>query len=53
MSRRSVNIPSMTNGYLVTTIGNSAFGDCTSLTSITIPDSITTIGEEPFKNGPN
>ena len=32
----------------VTTIGNYAFSDCTSLTSIEIPSSVTTIGNEAF-----
>ena len=32
----------------VTTIGNSAFHDCTSLTSVNIPDSVTTIGDGAF-----
>ena len=34
----------------VTTIGNWAFGDCSSLTSITIPNSVTTIGNNAFSN---
>ncbi len=33
----------------VTTIGNYAFYDCTYLTSITIPSSITSIGDSAFK----
>lgn len=32
----------------VTSIGDSAFGDCISLTSITIPDSVTSIGDTAF-----
>ena len=32
----------------VTTIGNSAFYDCDSLTSITIPDNVTSIGDSAF-----
>ena len=32
----------------VTTIGNEAFNNCTSLTSVNIPDSVTSIGESAF-----
>ena len=32
----------------LTTIGNSAFSDCSSLSSITIPDVVTSIGEYAF-----
>ena len=34
--------------YSVTTIGNSAFENCNSLTSIEIPNSVTTIGHYAF-----
>ena len=34
--------------YKVTTIGNLAFKKCTNLTSITIPNSVTTIGACAF-----
>ena len=34
--------------YKVTTIGNRAFYKCTNLTSITIPNSVTTIGDWAF-----
>ena len=44
----AVVIPSSTNGYPVTGIGDSAFGGYTSLTSITIPDSVTSIGYMAF-----
>ena len=43
-------IPSTYNGLPVTRIGNSAFSDCTSLTSVTIPDSVTSIGDWAFDN---
>ncbi len=39
-----VTIPSSINGKKVTSIGDDAFFECTSLTSITIPDSVTSIG---------
>lgn len=42
-----VNIPSEINGTLVTTIGNAAFRD-SSVTSVTIPASVTEIGSNAF-----
>lgn len=42
-----VNIPSEINGTPVTTIGNAAFRD-SSVTSVTIPDSVTEIGSNAF-----
>ena len=35
--------------YPVAIIGKSAFSDCSSLTSITIPNSVTSIGESAFQ----
>ena len=43
-------IPSTIDGYTVTEIGDSAFENCTSLTSVTIPSSVTTIGSGAFKD---
>ena len=39
----AVVIPSSTNGYPVASIGDSAFGANAGLTSITIPDSVTSL----------
>ena len=36
--------------YSVTSVGNSAFEDCISLTSITIPNSVTSIGMCAFRH---
>ena len=41
-------IPSEYNEKPVTSIGNSAFEDCTGLTSVTIPYSVTSIGGSAF-----
>ena len=43
-----VTIPDTINGLPVTSIGDSAFSDCTSLTSITMPNSVTEIGDGAF-----
>ena len=44
-----VAIPSTTNGYPVTSIGDCAFDYWTSLTNIMIPNSILSIGVVPFR----
>jgi len=44
-----VVIPSVLGGYPVVAIGTSAFQDCTKLTSITIPASVTNIGAGAFR----
>jgi BspA type Leucine rich repeat region (6 copies) len=51
----TVSIPATINGLPVTSIGNAAFYDDNSfndnsLTSVTIPDSVTNIGDEAFVN---
>ncbi|HEU0008311.1 MAG TPA: leucine-rich repeat domain-containing protein [Verrucomicrobiae bacterium] len=49
----AVVIPDTIDGLPVTSIGNSAFSHCTSLTSVTIPDSVTNIGHLAFYNCTN
>ena len=44
-----VNIPPKIGGRMVATIGVYAFNGCTSLTNITIPDSVTSIGRNAFR----
>ena len=52
--RGKVTIPSSVtyNGkkYSVTSIGVTAFGECSGLTSVTIPNSVTSIGNYTFSN---
>ena len=46
-----ITIPSTLGGYPVTSIGDeAAFRDCTSFTTVDIPDSVTSIGSEAFLN---
>ena len=47
-SRDSIKAVVVESG--VTTIGGSAFNDCSSLTSINFPDSVTVIGEYAFES---
>src|ERR1017187_8947150 len=46
-------IPSSTNGLPVTGVAPWAFNYYTSLTSVTIPDSVTNIGSYAFGDCPN
>ena len=43
-----LTIPSELDGYTVTEIGASAFEDCSSLVSVTIPEGVTSIGSYAF-----
>jgi hypothetical protein len=43
-----VVIPSAINGLPVTKIASRAFVNCTTLTSVIIPDSVTSIGSSAF-----
>ena len=47
-SATTVKIPAEIDGKPVTSIGNSAFYNCSGLTKITIPDSVTSIEEGAF-----
>ena len=49
----SVAIPNIVEGCLVNHIGENAFRYCTSLTSITIPDGVTSFGYAAFAECPN
>ena len=44
-----LSIPYSINGIKVTAIADNAFLECSNLTSITIPSSVTSIGSSPFK----
>ena len=47
-SDSTVEIPSTIGGENVTSIGDCAFEDCDSLTSVTIPLGVTSIGDDAF-----
>ncbi len=47
-SPKSIYIAKKRKGLLITQIGNAAFGNCSELTTITIPSSVTSIGDYVF-----
>ncbi len=49
----AVSIPASIAALPVTAIAAGAFGDCSTLTSVTIPDSVTNIGDALFVNSPS
>ena len=51
-SATKVEIPAEIDGFPVTSIGDWAFYGCTSLTEVTVPDSVTSIGYEAFSGTP-
>ena len=44
----TLDVPDLIDGYKVTSIGVGAFAYCTSLNTVTLPDSITNIGANVF-----
>lgn len=46
----SVEIPSVIDGYNVKRIGDGAFSGCTRMTSLVIPDGVTSLGNSAFYN---
>ena len=49
VNETSLNVPREIDGLSVTSIGYEAFIDCSSLTTIKIPDSVTSIAKKAFK----
>ena len=48
VSGTNITIPNTFNGLPVTSIGDSAFENCTNITNVAIPNSITNIGDCAF-----
>ena len=49
-TKGAVTIPEAANGYTVASIGDYALKNCSSLTSITIPEGVTSIGGHAFES---
>ena len=49
----AVTIPSVVNGYSVRYVASYAFGECSQLTSIYIPDGVTSFGSSAFSGCAN
>ena len=49
----TLDIPAELDGHAVTSIGMSAFANCSALTSLTIPASVTEIGRRAFADCDN
>ncbi|MFR3811244.1 MAG: leucine-rich repeat domain-containing protein [Ruminococcus callidus] len=50
MRSTTANLQSVTIPESVTSIGNSAFSNCTSLAAVTIPENVTHISGSAFSN---
>lgn len=48
-TKGQVTIPEHVNGYTVTRIGDYAFYECSSLSSVIVPNTVTNLGEWSFK----
>ena len=49
-ARGTISIPSTYNGLPVKVIGNGAFSDCSLITKVTIPSSVTTVEQNAFNS---
>ncbi len=49
-ARGTISIPSTYNGLPVKVIGNGAFSDCSLITEVTIPSSVTTVEQNAFNS---
>ena len=47
--RGGISIPSTVNGFKVTRIGSCAFNECGGLTSVSIPETVSSIGANAFR----